>query len=666
MIRLLTVLCLAAGFSATAQKYELGEVTKQELEEKSHPLDPSAGAAILFSKGETSMAFTENTGFTLVTEVEVKIKIYNKEGYEWANKAISYYVAASDKESVDISKAVTYNLADGAIKKTKLKSEGEFTEEANKYWKQKKIVMPDVKEGSIVEYKYTIRSPFVHIFPEWRFQESIPVNYSQYTTRIPEYFMYNPLFRGYHHPKVTKSTQRKSYTFTSKERTGVRVSKTNFTTNSIEYTEETIKYVIENLPAMKNEQYVNNIDNYTASIEHELSMTRYPNEPTKSYSSTWEAIVKTIYDYDSFGPELRKTGYFEKDIDALLAGAGSKSEKAAIIFNYVKNRMNWNGYFGYSCDAGVKKAYADKTGNTAEINLMLTAMLRYSGIVANPVLVSTRSNKIALYPSRTSFNYVIAAVEIDGNTILLDATSKAALPDILPVRSLNWEGRIIRNDGSSGAVSLMPRVNSKEIINIAAQLDNMGKLTGKVRDQYFDHNALSFREMFAGISKESYIEKLERHYKGIEIKEYKVSHDDLSKPVVEEFEFEHDGLSDVIGDKIYISPMLFFAQAENPFKMEKREYPIDFVFPRQDKYMINITLPEGYVVESLPVPLNLVMEENIGNFKYNLASNNNTLQLVVTLDINYPTIPQDYYKTIQDFYQKMGDKQGEKIVLKKL
>ena len=59
----------------------------------------------------------------------------------------------------------------------------------------------------------------------------------------------------------------------------------------------------------------------------------------------------------------------------------------------------------------MRKAYKDKTGNVAEINLMLTAMLRYAGINANPVLVSTRSNGIALFPNRTAFNYVIAAVE---------------------------------------------------------------------------------------------------------------------------------------------------------------------------------------------------------------------------------------------------------------
>ncbi|AWH85016.1 transglutaminase [Flavobacterium album] len=662
----LIALFLATGFAAKAQQYELGEVTKAELEEKSHPTDPSAGAAILFSKGKTYMTYSDNGGFDLVTEVEMKIKIYSKDGYEWANKVIPYYSNDNNKESVDISKAATYNLVNGAVKKTKLKSEGEFDEQVNKFWRQKKIVLADVKEGSIVEYKYTVRSPFIETFPAWTFQETIPVNHSEYVTMIPEYFMYNTNFRGFYVPKVAKTTATKSISITSKERTGNYVTKTTFSTDKIEYQEQRVSYVLDRLPAMKEESFVNNVLNYTASIEHELTIVKYPNTQIKSYSTNWEDVVKTIYKYDDFGPELERTGYFDKDIDALLAGVSSPAEKVMAIFFYVKGRMNWNEYVGYSCNSGVKKAYNDKVGNVAEINLMLTAMLRYAGLNANPVLVSTRSNKIALYPNRTAFNYVITAVEIDGKILLLDATSKSAMPNIIPPRAINWTGRLIRKDGTSESIELTPKTNAREVVNISVQLDAEGKIKGKARDQYFDHNAYAFRENFGGVSKESCMEKLEKRYKGIEIQSYNITDDkSLNKPVVEEYDFTHNNICDIIGGKMYINPMLFFTETENPFRQEKREYPIDFVYPHQDKYMINIMVPEGYVVESSPTPVNMAMEDGIGSFKYNIGVNNNQIQIGVMIDINQAIISQDYYATIKDFFQKMIDKQNEKIVLKK-
>jgi hypothetical protein len=657
------VLFLLIGFSVRAQKYELGEVTKEELAEKSHPLDPSAGAAILFSKGHSYMTMSEKTGFDLVTEVEMKIKIYNKEGYEWANKAIAYYSSDSNREVVNIDKAATYNLVDGSIKKTKLKSEGEFNEDINKYWKQKKIVMPDIKEGSIIEYKYTVKSPFIHVLPEWIFQEGIPVNHSEFITRIPEYFMFNPSFRGYYTPKVVKSQINRTYNYSSKERIGGRP--TEFSNNKIDYTEHVTTYVLDKIPSMKDESYVDNIANYTASIEHELSVTRLPNQAIKSYSMNWEDVVKTIYENTDFGPELKKTGYFEKDIDALIAGITNPVEKANAIFFYVKKHMNWNNFPGYSCEVGVKKAYTEKVGNTADINLMLTAMLRYAGLEANPVLVSTRSNKVALFPARTAFNYVIAAIEIDNKVMLFDATSKSALPNILPIRALNWTGRLIKKDGTSLNVDLAPSIVSREMISLSVNVDKEGKISGKARDQYFDYNAFRFRENFSGTNKDSYVEMIEKHYKGIQINEYKVTNDDPFKPVMEEYDFIHDGLTDIIGDKMYINPMLHLVQAESPFKLEKREHPINFIFPQQDKYMISINIPEGYIVESVPTSANLKMDNNLGGFKYLVAQQNNQIQVVVTFDINEANISPVYYTTLKDFYQKMVEKQSEKIVLKK-
>ncbi|MET0760481.1 MAG: transglutaminase domain-containing protein [Flavobacterium sp.] len=645
----------------------MGKVTIEELNEKVHPKDTSATAAVLFQVGKTHFEFSEVNGFEVVTEIDTKIKVYKKEGYNQADHSVSYYTGGNSSEIVSFSKAVTYNLINDKIEKTKLKSDGEFNEKKNKYWSQKKIAMPDVKEGSIIEYKIVIRSPFTSSFPEWSFQKNIPVNYSEYSTYIPEYYIYNARSKGYIFPKVTVTKQSKSITFAEKNRSGGRPGQlvnTTYSQNKIDYVETRTLYLAENLPALKEEAYVNNIDNYTASIQHELSGKKMPNSNYENFATDWEGVVKKIYDNDDFGAELNKTGYFEKDIDAVLQGITVRDEKITAIFNYVKSRMNWNEYNSYYCDAGVKKAYQEKTGNIAEINLMLTSMLRYAGLDANPVLLSTRSNGITIFPTRTAFNYVIAAVEFNDALILLDATSKNTLPNILPLNALNWVGRIIRKDGTSTEVDLMPMSNSKEVINLMAEIDSQGKITGKVRDQYFDYNAFAFREKYNSISKDTYLEKLEKKYQGIEIGEYEsLNNKDLSKPVVENYSFAHTNAVEIIGNKMYFSPMVFFAESKNPFTQETREYPVDFVFPHQDKYSISITIPEGYAIETLPQSKALSIQDNMANFKYNISSNGKQCQLLFTIDINQAIIGSEYYEALKSFYKEMVDKQNEKIVL---
>lgn len=667
MNKIFIVLLLLLSTLGFPQKRELGNVTIQELKEKVCPSDTSAAAAILFDIGEVYFDYSENDGFTINLKVRTKIKIYKKEGYEWANKYVRYYVGPNVNEKVSFSDEATYNLVNGKVEKTKLKSDGKFDEKVNKFWAQKKIALPNVREGSIIEYEYVYTSNNFGSLDKWFFQSSVPVLYCEYKTVIPQYYIYKPAFRGYMNPKITKNNSTRTINFTSKERNNGLIAKTSFTNESFNFIEEKTTYVMENLPAIKDEPYVNNMRNYISSIELELSSIQFPNQPFRNYTTDWETVAKKIYENDNFGPELNKTGYFEKDIDALLSGITSSDEKATAIFNYVKSRMTWDEFNDYSCHEGVRKAYQDKKGNVAEINLMLTAMLRYAGIEANPVLVSTRSNEISLFPSRTAFNYVICGIELRDQIILLDATNKFSLPNILPIRDLNWFGRIIRKNESSAQIDLMPTSNSKDIISIMGTINPQGELTGKIRDQYFDYNAFVFRNRYNGVTKENAIEKLEKQHQGIEITDYDVqNHDDLSKPIVENYSFISSNSVEIIGDKMYFSPFLFFAKTENPFKQESREYPVDFVYPQQDKFNISIKIPDGYAIETMPKPAAVTMPENLASFKYSITDNGGQIQLLYTQDINQAIIGAENYETLKQFYMEIVNKQTEKIVLKKV
>lgn len=649
-----------------AQSYDLGKVTVAELEEKEHPVEKDAEAAVLFDIGRTFFEFDINKGFKLVTEVTTKIKVYKKEGYSFADISVPIYVGDSEIERVSFSKAITYNLVDGKIEKTKMKSDGEFTEKVNKYWSVVKISLPNVREGSIIEYKYELTSPFLSNLPEWYFQKSIPVNFSKYETVIPEYLVYNPRIKGYVLPKVTTSSKNTRYNYTEKDRSGNRVSKTSFSYENIEYKESIATYILEMSPSMKDEDFVSNIKDYTAGVSHELSIIKYPNSPIKTLSYSWEDVCKSIYDNENFGSELKKTGYFETDIEQLLQGKNTREEKIVTVLEYVKKQVKWNNFNGIFCDEGLKNAYKNRTGNVAEINLMLVSMLRFAGLEANPVLVSTKSNGIPLFPSRTAFNYVICAVEIPDGVIMLDATDMNSALNIMPTRVLNWQGRLIRKEGSSVFVDLRPSFVSKENTSGLLSIDVEGNVSGKLRTQYFDYNAYRFRKNYLDSNKENYIESLEKKLGQIEIDDYLVTNENiLSKPILEEFSFKHADLVEIIGDKMYFSPLLFYSLSENPFKVEKRDYPIDFVYPQEDKYTITINLPDGYVVESVPQNTVFAMENSLLVYKFSLNASEGKIQMGATTTINESMITPDYYTDLKDFFRRIVENQTEKIVLKK-
>jgi len=294
-------------------------------------------------------------------------------------------------------------------------------------------------------------------------------------------------------------------------------------------------------------------------------------------------------------------------------------------------------------------------------------MLRHAGMTANPVLVSTRSNGIAIFPNRTAFNYVIAAVETPEGNILLDATDKFSVPNVLPFRALNWYGRLIRKDGTSDEVDLMPKKLSNDIVSLSYSIDNEGKVTGKSRRQCSDYKATLIRESFSGQKEEEYLEKLENNNNKIEISDYaRTNEKNILLPIIETYSFTGNDLCEVIGGKIYVSPMLFFTNTKNPFTQEEREYPVDYGFPHLERYNITIQIPDGFMVETLPVPASLTMADNVGAFKFNISATDTALQLAISHQINDAIVSTEKYEMLKEYYKAMVAKETEKIVLKKI
>ena len=80
-----------AYVSLQAQDYRFGKVSLEEVQEKQYPEDSEVNAAVLYREQKIYYELTKSTGFTLVTEVHERIKIYNKDGFDWATREISYY-----------------------------------------------------------------------------------------------------------------------------------------------------------------------------------------------------------------------------------------------------------------------------------------------------------------------------------------------------------------------------------------------------------------------------------------------------------------------------------------------------------------------------------------------------------------------------------------------
>ena len=537
-------------------------------------------------------------------------------------------------------------------------------EKTDKY-KILKFTFPKVEPGSVIEYTYTLISPHISRLNDWSFQHDIPTDQSVYKISVPEAFGYSERAKGYHQIYKKVSSHRSNMRLTY-EGPGLR---TNSGTQNMIFKDYI--YYAKDVSKMKDEPFVNNQENFITSISHELAFVKnMSTNETKYLTKTWKDVALNFYDSDKFGDELDRTRYFEDDIDELLSQHSEDGAKLQAIFNYVRSRVKWNGDNRLYCSDKLKRVYDDGKGNSADINLMLTSMLRYAGFNANPILVSTISHGVPnTYPARTHYNYVITGLELGDNKVLkLDASSRLTKIGQLPYRCLNWNGRLIRRNGTTKKVSLNPKKSSKINYSINMKLHEDGKLTGKVRKQFTEQQAYIYRSKIASLNEEGYINSMKNDL-DVDVSEYvKENVNKLNQPVLETFSFTKENGFDQINDKIYFSPLAFLATKENPFKQNRKErnFPINFTYPRTQRIMINVDIPEAYTIDYMPEKMALALPENTGLFRYNIdQSPNGDIQIIVQKEINQPIFAADFYQILKQFFTKVVEKETDKIVLTK-
>jgi hypothetical protein len=121
----------------------------------------------------------------------------------------------------------------------------------------------------------------------------------------------------------------------------------------------------------------------------------------------------------------------------------------------------------------------------------------------------------------------------------------------------------------------------------------------------------------------------------------------------------------VAGEVIYLNPFVTSQIQSNPFKLENREYPVDFGSQSEETYMCKFTIPEGYVVDELPQSKALVLPGNAAKFLYNAAQTGNIVSITSNFQINRNIFLQNEYKQLREFYNLVVAKHAEQIVLKK-
>lgn len=650
------LLCFAwlQGLSAQDIKPNLswGKPTEQELQMTEYPADKDADAVVLCHNTTVYYVYQDD-GFKLMYEVKNRLKVLKSEGNRVADGKIVLIdseTSRGTRESVNGLKATAYNMENGKVVKTKMEKSMINEERLDKNQKVVKFSVPQVKVGTVIEYEYTITSDYFYYIRDWNAQQDIPVLYAKYHTTIPKWFVFNFEERG-------------KTTFEKKTENGSTTAILRGASEQIDATVRT--FTGRNLPALKGDDYVWCPQDYGSKIIAELSAIYIPGEVRKTYTSTWNDIDEQLIGDNDFGGRLKKGSPLKEEIAASgIPAIADKKERAAAVWKLLKSKVRWNGEYSL-WGKSAEKVLKEGTGDNADINFIYINMLKDAGLDAWPIVMSTRTHGM-LPLSHASIKYlntfVVGIVTDDEGLTYFDSSAEDGYLDVLPANLLVSRARLITKEKNDTWINLQEKARGRENTTIDVTLDESGKLKGVQERLLLEESAAALRRSWRQAKDSVEMINTMQEKKGIEIESYQLEkRNEFSPDVKETIHFSKQ--CNVAGETIYMNPFIIPQLPKSPFTSEERLLPVEFPYKQRDVVNVNITLPEGYVVEDLPKSAVLKLDGITARITY--VNEGNTLKMQYQLNVTKTLFALEEYNDLKEFFDKLAESNNVTITIKK-
>ncbi|MCT2560693.1 DUF3857 domain-containing protein [Chryseobacterium herbae] len=629
------ICCLAFNLFFTQHKFLVQPAFDEaDLKKTNSLIEKTAPAEILYN----SVRYNFLADGTVEKEYYSKIKIYDKKNAEeWLNIEIPLF--SEDKlEKYDVK---IYNLANNKVDKISIDKKEQLKENFTKGLKIYKLAVPNILDGSIIEYSYKLVTKNV-VNLNYFLEYNIPVIYQEYNLEYPDDRL------AYHFNNTGSITTPKYHVSSIEDRFGALYN--------------VFRFGYENIKSVQKEKFVKNVDRYRGKVKPELK--KYSGTYFSYFDSKdWNEVAKQLDKSDDFG------GFLRSNVNDLLpekikTGYGSV-EKADKIFNFVKDHYKWNREDAILTSQSLKQLIKTKAGNSAEINLLLIMLLRNAGIEANPLLISTVDNGILniASPSLRYFNFLLASVKIENQIYFYDATSFSSKANILPERDWNDFGILLeKNKGTDLSYSNTNISKKEQIIKASLDIEN-STIKGTFLQKDHGMFAIESYDEF-DTSKDKYNQSFASNYNA-DIKE-------VESKLLENGDFESqmafsgNSFMDVVGNKVVINPVLFLNTKSESFDQpEARKNQIDFISAFEKEKRIELVIPENYKILSLPKDKKMATDDKEISYTYKVETTGNKIIITSKVNVASQNYPKEYYPFFKQIWKAISDFENQVITLEK-
>ena len=656
LIILLTMFWLAANAQDNINM-KFGKPTKEEMSMTTYEADPQADAVVLCRL--TDVEYTVQTSSYLVDYREkCRIKVLKPNGAKYAKVTVPYkknmsvgnnitglrtsfmtipmdrisgnsafqeqdgsmsegVFGTDGDEMIEDVKATAFNMEGTKVVKTSLKKSDIVNKTIDEHNYLVEFTIPNVKEGTVIEYEYTIHSQLFWQLRDWYAQCDIPVVFAKLDMNIPNFLIFNIEDHG---------IQRLTYTCTAgsmkyKVESDPLANPMSVVTNHY-------VYVGRDLKGLPKDDFVWNVKDYWAGITAELKQYRLRGMNQMDYAQTWEKIDNMLLEDPALGLQLSSHSPLHDELTAAhVADIAEQRERMAAVCKLVLDKVKWDGTYRLATtDDNTGATLKRGTGSNADVNMLLIQSLRDAGLQAYPVVLRTRDEGMMPYnfPSISKFNSYVVGVQFqNGSTAFVDASSENGFINALPAQLQVESARLIIPDNKSQWVNLQKLSRPKVTTVIEATLSAQGLLKGKQTT------------LRSGIGQETKEEK----------------------------EISLQGTADA--NTISFSPYSLLPIRENPFTEDQRQLPVEFPTTESDQVIINITLPEGYAVEDAPKSIAATTPDKGISGRLATYPSEGKVDVHYQFSINKVAHPNKNYPAIKDMFALFAQHSKDVLIVKK-
>ena len=458
--------CMAMAQDKVNMKF--GKPTKEEMQMTTYEAEPDAEAVVLCRLTDVEYSI-QQTGYLVDYREKVRIKVLKPSGVRYAKVVVPFLkntpidnrnssskkvlkVDATDnnsvsssfeeqagamttadldrysEESVEDVKATAYNLQGSKVVKSVLKK-GAFVEtKIDDQHYQVEFTVPDVKEGTVIEYEYTLHSELFWLLHDWFAQCEIPVVYAKLDMNIPRYLLFNLEEHGVQRLITSCESGTMRFKLESDPLAAQTVVPSNHYVS-----------VGRNLKGMKQGNGVWSMQDNCAGITALLKHYSMRGAAVVDYTRTWEQIDEMVLKSDDLGKQLQEHSPLAAELkEAKIEEIANMRQRAEAVAKLVLSKVEWNGRYEMS-PANTEETLKNGGGSNVDINMLLLQSLQDVGLNAAPVMLRMRNQGVLTmdYPSVQKYTTFIVGVVLPQGNLYLDASSADghfnALPELLQV-----------------------------------------------------------------------------------------------------------------------------------------------------------------------------------------------------------------------------------------